>query len=755
MILEKQKEATIVEEGIENESIGMSLDLDSAQILMQMLSKNLYSDSIGSTIRECASNALDSHRRLGITTPIIVGLNLNEQDNYEFTVEDFGTGLDADDVKNIISKYGKSTKRQEANALGMMGLGFKAPLAYSSSFYFVCRKNGIERKYMMYEGEDVNTIDLLYECETTEANGVKVIVPVVFSDKQAFFDKIKTQLAYFESVYFNVTVHTFSGYTNLTIANDFLIHRSEHFQFSELAQDSRLHICLDNVYYPIDFEKLGIPAIDLPIGLKFNLSDGIYPTPNRESIRYTADAIATIKAKISKVADYYIEKFNDGIEETEDIQSIFQYYNSSKRTLFQNNRSFDITNLSLYSTIPFKIPSFKGVTLLKLHTVYRNKDYILNEYNIKYELNFKRIKEIKGTWSSHINPYQIDKENHLIFEDRLDNKTKSFLRDTLKETTTYRFVKKGKPFILKPTTSKLEFNNYYSLLELRFYPKHQWRQVISEFQLILKSITDKFIPVESSMITKEWIESKKKIKLVNISTGVKRKKLKGDISGKQADDLQRFVEGKTCKFVPTIYKLENIYKKKSLIIYGKHEDAVKLDPIYDISRAQKIIVSTFSDREIKVIESGELHNLMPYNVFMEGKNKPFKRIVTACLIRNLIDSYRYTFDKKDRLSKISIELFTKLENLQKYSQDNYCNMNTEIFKAMLTVAKKHQYFDMQIYSDYLEMKEFLEKMYFLEPLMQRLTQVDIDKDPLGLVICDLFKYHRFKLNYTRYNLPTV
>ena len=52
----------------------MSLDLDSAQILMQMLSKNLYSDSIGSTIRECASNALDSHRRAGSKDPIIVSL---------------------------------------------------------------------------------------------------------------------------------------------------------------------------------------------------------------------------------------------------------------------------------------------------------------------------------------------------------------------------------------------------------------------------------------------------------------------------------------------------------------------------------------------------------------------------------------------------------------------------------------------------------------------------------------------------------
>jgi hypothetical protein len=757
MILEKQKEATIVQEGIENESIGMSLDLDSAQILMQMLSKNLYSDSIGSTIRECASNALDSHRRLGITTPIIVGLNLNEQDNYEFTVEDFGTGLDADDVKNIISKYGKSTKRQEANALGMMGLGFKAPLAYSSSFYFVCRKNGMERKYMMYEGEDVNTIDLLYECETTESNGVKIIVPVVFSDRQAFFNKIKTQLAYFENVYFDVKLVSTGGYgyKDSTIENDFLIHRSKHFQFSELSDDPRLHICLDNVYYPIDFEKLGIPAIILPIGLRFSLSDGLYPTPNRESLRYTSEAIATIKNKIQEVADYYIEKYNSTIEETTDIKTIFQYYGSTNRYINQDGKDFDIANLSLYSTISFKFPSFKGVTLLNLNTVYRHRDYILNEYSVKYELGFRKMKEIKGYWSASLNPFHVDKEHYLIYEDKLDNKTKSYLRDVLKETDTYKFIKKSKSFVLKPTSSKLEYNNYYTILDLKKYPKESWRKVIKEFQLVLSGLTDMFIPVNYDIITQDWIDSKKKIKLAVTNSGTRKIKLKGEISGKQADDLQRYVNGKTCKFVPTTYKLEDIYKKKNLIIYGKHEDAIKLDPIYDISRAQKIIVSTFSDREIKVIESGEIHNLMPYNVFMEGKNKPFRRIVTACLIRNLIEEHRYTFDKKDRLSKISTELFNKLETLQKYSKDNYCNMNTDVFKAMLTVAEEHQYFDMQIYPEYLEMKAFFEKMYFLEPLMQRVTQIDIDKDPLGFVICDLFKYYRFKLNYTRYNLPTV
>ena len=72
MILEKQKESNILVDGISKSSIGMSLDLDSAQILMQMLSKNLYSDSIGSTIRDCASNALDSHRRDGVNKPIVI-----------------------------------------------------------------------------------------------------------------------------------------------------------------------------------------------------------------------------------------------------------------------------------------------------------------------------------------------------------------------------------------------------------------------------------------------------------------------------------------------------------------------------------------------------------------------------------------------------------------------------------------------------------------------------------------------------------
>lgn len=122
MILEKQANAQVVSEGDSQESIEMSLDLDSSQFLMQVLSKNLYSDPVGSLIRETVANSLDSTKRAKIDKPIIVSLKLDGGFNYEFSVEDFGIGLDDIDVKNIISKYGRSTKRDTNEELGIFGL---------------------------------------------------------------------------------------------------------------------------------------------------------------------------------------------------------------------------------------------------------------------------------------------------------------------------------------------------------------------------------------------------------------------------------------------------------------------------------------------------------------------------------------------------------------------------------------------------------------------------------------------------------
>ena len=298
----------------------------------------------------------------------------------------------------------------------------------------------MERKYMMYEGEDVNTIDLLYSAETTEPNGVKIIVPIKYSDRVDFFNKIREQLAYFENVYFDVELQ---GY-GFSIPNDFLIHRAESFQFSELSSDRNMHICLDNVYYPLDFEKLGISRIDLPVALRFSITDGLFPTPNRESIRYTKEAKELILAKIKDVADYYAVKFNESITSKANVKDILDYYSSKNRYVKFNERIKEVTELFTHTTIPLVVPKMEGVDLIDFAKLYLVKDYILGEYNINYSLQNDRMKQEKGYWSNNVNLRTLDNSHYYIYTDRIGGNMKAYLKEQVNKSDTYYFIKKVK-----------------------------------------------------------------------------------------------------------------------------------------------------------------------------------------------------------------------------------------------------------------------------------------------------------------------
>jgi hypothetical protein len=749
MILEKQTEANVLTEGQSQESIGMSLDLDSAQVLMQMLSKNLYSDDIGSAIRECASNALDSHRRAGVDTPIIVSFKPSAASNYEFCVEDFGIGLDADDVKNIISKYGKSTKRDSNTELGMMGLGFKAPLAYSSSFYFVCRKDGMERKYMMYEGEDVNTIDLLHEVPTTEINGVKIIIPVRYQDAYQFRKKIKEQLCYFESVYFDVPEDS-------TITNDFVISRHTHFQFSEMSTDDRVHICLDNVYYPLDFEKLGIDRIDFPVGLRFSLSDGLYPTPNRESLRYTQEAKQIILSKLSNVADYFVNKYNEQLGEGNDIASVINHLEKNgHRLTMPNGTPRTIDDFIKFSTIKVSIPEIDGVKLINFPSLY--KTYKQNMLNDAFPSNFLlRYKRMSNTdkhysWGYNLESICNGSAKVWVYNDRIPGIKKDYLRATCKESEYNFIVKRASPMKLG-IPAKFDIKTYYHLLHLKDYPKEQWRAVIKEYQHIMSLVEDQFIDLDELVIPQAFVDSKKKAKVAAISTGsTKRLKIQGEIVCKKGVELMRWNDGRKCKFDSQLYKLEDLESAKHLKVYAHHDDYLKLDALYGVMGKQKMEVITFSSRELKIVEQLEVHNLISYDKFMEGKNAPFKRIITSMLINDMISKYRSVFEKTDIIRYVSSDLADKLKAMSEYKTVNYHDHTGDLKAAMLEVAQEHNLFDQNIYPEYLQMLELFEKLSFLQPLCSRMGYFN-EEDAMVNVMTDLFKYYKHRVNFKHYNI---
>jgi hypothetical protein len=751
MILEKQKEAMVHQEGETQESIGMSLDLESAQVLMQMLSKNLYSDAIGSTIRECASNALDSHRRAGVDKPIVVSMRATKDNTYEFSVEDFGIGLDANDVKNIISKYGKSTKRNSATELGMMGLGFKAPLAYSSSFYFVCRKDGMERKYMMYEGEDVNTIDLLYEAPTDQPNGVKVIVPIKYYDRYSFETKIKEQLAYFESVYFDVP----------NIANDFVITRHEFFQFSELSTDSNLHICLDNVYYPLDFSKLGIDRISIPVALRFSLTDGLFPTPNRESIRYTPEAKNIILNKLKDAANYFIEKYNESVKDTTDLKVVISYHNSDSRYLKMGKTSWDIHPLSKFATLKIASPKLKGIELLDMERLVKIQDYILGEYEAKYYVNAKTMREAKRYYQAT----SIKRLPHTVYfyeGERIPGLKKDYIKSIQPDKyTDALIVRKTKFFPLRNKFGRGDYDNYYTMLNLGAHPKTEWRKRIQEFQSIIKSYTTHFVNIDTLEVPQEFIDSRKKqrissgkIKGTGPASGPRRVKLKGEMICKQADGLERWVDGKNCKWVSKTYDMSKFHQNKFILVYGKQEDAEKMDKWFKPTRDMNVELALLSERELKLVEKVELHNLIPFSKFMEGKNKPFQRIATACLIDQVYDQYKDVFRRSDCLTLISKDLYDKVESLKSYKESNFQDVNDEFRNIIIEHAKEIKAFDPSIYSTIVEIETICKKLPFLNSMLGNMRyrgNVD-NSDPMAQALVDLFKYHKHRIDWKNYKI---
>jgi len=636
--------------------------------------------------------------------------------------------------------------RFEEGALGLMGLGFKSPLAYTSAFYFICRKDGMERKYMMYEGEEGNAIDPLYDEVTTEPNGVKVIVPLKPGDRGSFVTKIEEQLAYFEGVYFDC-----DGY----VSNNFLINRSDLFQYSELSHDSDMHLCLDNVYYPLDFGKLGIDRINVPIGLRFGLTDGIFPIPNRESLRYTPEAKQTILNKIALVADYFVDKYNSQIVNTDNLESVFHYYETKVRSMMLGTKNYDIATLIPFSQKSIVEPSYTGVKYLDLKQLYKVREHIMNEYTRQYTYNRGKISES----NDKILAKDLKSGNYYLFTDKVSGNKREYMKSILNGT--YYFVKKVRSFTLGNRYSN-SYNNYHVLLALDKRPKHLWRKIIVEFQQIQKIFIAMFKDYDSIDIPKSWLDERKK-KRVSIGGG-RRVKLTGQIFGKICVPLERYVSGKNSKLVPLTLDLAVLHKHKGLTVYTSYDDAPVLDPLYTIAgHGYNIRCVAFSDREMKLVKTIDVHNFISYEKFMEGKNMPFKRLVTAYLIDELMTKYRYVFEKKEHLKTISTELSIDVNALAEYKYKYYNTRSVEnIYEAMLEVANEHHLFDPLIHSTYLKIKLVLKKLKFLDIILKQSTHgssygyrttTSFTPEETHELLVDMFKHYKFKINIENYKLP--
>jgi hypothetical protein len=171
-----------VEGNLDGYSIEMDLD-DSAEGRAHLLSlmTDLYSDQELAIIREYSTNARDSHifagiphRPIEVSTPMGHGLNATNA----LVIEDFGLGLDLAALENVFSKYGASDKRGSDDVNGMLGLGGKSALTYTSQFMIQGRKDGMQTNVVVTRNEvGIGTMEIVSQTPTDEGNGVRITIP--------------------------------------------------------------------------------------------------------------------------------------------------------------------------------------------------------------------------------------------------------------------------------------------------------------------------------------------------------------------------------------------------------------------------------------------------------------------------------------------------------------------------------------------------------------------------------------------------
>ena len=309
MIIEVNEALAIENIGTVTENIEAGIDTISMPFLFEMLSGSLYSNPIGSICREITSNCFDSHIEAGVDDAVVVKKGCDEE-GYYISFIDVGVGLSPERMKNIYMNYFSSTKRETNTLIGGFGLGSKSMLSYTDYFYINTTFNGVHYQYIFSKGKTVPTLDLMDKSNTTVRNGTEVRMYIKEGDTYTFKEELTNQLCYFDNVYFE----------GWGIDNDYTIFEGENFKYrTKNSYNTKMHIVLDKVAYPIDWKRIGLSEYNIAVGVKFKIGE-LLVTPNREQLRYTDEIITLVRERI-KLA-------------IEELTSIFDKQNKASESFF-------------------------------------------------------------------------------------------------------------------------------------------------------------------------------------------------------------------------------------------------------------------------------------------------------------------------------------------------------------------------------------------------------------------------------------
>lgn len=310
---------------------------DMNSTFFRVVSDNIYEHKVAAVVRETISNAIDSHVDAGHQhIPIRVTLPNVFEPN--FTVEDFGIGLDAYGVETVFATYFGSDKRDSNDAIGGFGIGSKAPFAISDTFTIRARKDGYEYTYFASIASDKPELIRTTTRSTDEPNGVQVSVPV----RERDFRRVHSECKFIFS-FFHVPIDVDGGETDLELHCDDVqeqLQENGYVTFdantaSTLYSGNKFYVLMGGVCYPVPghiIDKCNnlighmagygkAIAFPCPIG-------SVAPAASRETLSLDDDTEEYLASEINK----FVEDFKaDTVQAIEQCSSVYDAINTTKK----------------------------------------------------------------------------------------------------------------------------------------------------------------------------------------------------------------------------------------------------------------------------------------------------------------------------------------------------------------------------------------------------------------------------------------
>ena len=319
--MEINKEVYVEQEQVGDfEEIASSIRMEDMSLAFDMVSKHLYSNPIGSFIRELVSNAVDAN--VDNASSELVKVNIYKEGGQAyFQVKDEGKGMSPDHFRNVYMKWFNSDKREDNTKIGGWGLGSKSPLSYAEYYEVETVVDGWEYNYMIVRQQPVPTATLISSKETIKKSGTTVRVEIKDEDTWKLAKECNAQLLYFDNVYVTNEIYYYN--------NDFKILDADNFRVrigTEFPYEGRMHIVLGQVSYPINWDVIEESPINIPVALKFNIGE-LPVTLSREELNYSDLRIKDIiKEKINVVYQDLLERYLIQMKSNDLYQYVNMHY---------------------------------------------------------------------------------------------------------------------------------------------------------------------------------------------------------------------------------------------------------------------------------------------------------------------------------------------------------------------------------------------------------------------------------------------